>query len=101
VITEIIRYTIPLQSHQEFARDYEKAVRVLMKSPHCKGYELMRCEDNPDNWLLIIRWASVEAHLTGFRQSPEFSVFLELVKRYIPHIQEMKHYQTHRFAEAG
>ncbi len=92
MVTEIVRYRIPLDRAEAFAAAYTEAGRFLADSPHCLGYELLRGTDEPENWVLLIRWASVGAHLEGFRLAPGFGEFLRLVMPFFAAIQEMKHY---------
>lgn len=92
MITEIIRYQIPPASAEAFARAYAAAGTILSASPHCLGWELLRCTESPESWTVLIRWRSAAAHLEGFRRSPEFREFLPHVQPFFSHILEMKHY---------
>jgi len=96
MITEIIRYIIQPNTATLFEKAYTDAAKILHDSSHCLGYELLHGAEEPENWLLIIRWASADAHLKGFRQAPEFSEFFRLVKPFFAEIQEMKHYESTR-----
>lgn len=90
--TEIIRYKIPQDRATAFREAYTEAAKILAASPVCQGYELLHGEEEPENWILIIRWASTEAHLKTFRTSAAFPEFFRLVKPFFSEIQEMKHY---------
>ena len=89
---EIIRYVIPEGREAEFEQAYEQAQAYLAGSPHCLGYELFRCEEEPQRYLLRIDWTSTTDHLNGFRKSPEFPAFVALVRPFIENIKEMQHY---------
>jgi quinol monooxygenase YgiN len=89
---EIIRYKIPQPRADAFRSAYEEAAKILAASSVCQGYELIHGEEEPENWILIIRWTSTEAHLKTFRTSREFPEFFRLVKPFFNDIQEMKHY---------
>jgi quinol monooxygenase YgiN len=94
VITEVIRYQVPAEQAQAFEASYQKAEIILRSSKHCSGYQLLRGIEEPENWILLLQWDSVEGHEQGFRQEPRFHQFLELVKPFFSQIQEMKHYQA-------
>lgn len=103
MIVEYIRYKLDTnerESHEETFGAFEEAYRVaensLDASPHCLGYELTRCVEEPDRYVLRIEWDSIDGHLMGFRRSPEFEPFLEAVKPYISNIEEMQHYMLTR-----
>ena len=63
-------------------------------SPHCLSYELSRCVEEPASYMLRIEWDSLEGHLQGFRQSPDFRTFFQAVRQYVNDISEMRHYQA-------
>ena len=99
MIVEYIRYKLnkPAEdSHESLLRSFEAAYRAasssLDASPHCLGYELSRCVEEQDRYILRIEWDSVEGHLTGFRRAPEFAPFLAAIRPYIGQIEEMQHY---------
>jgi quinol monooxygenase YgiN len=92
MIVEYIRYTIDAARADGFLRAYEAAAASLCASPHCQGYELARCEDAPESFVLRIEWDSAEGHLKGFRASAEFEPFLAAVRPYLEDIVEMRHY---------
>jgi quinol monooxygenase YgiN len=93
MVVEYIRYSIPSQDAEAFEADYAQAGRSLAASPHCNGYELSRCLDDPDCYMLRIEWDSVDGHMRGFRQSDEFRQFFAAIKPYVSHILEMRHYE--------
>ena len=68
------------------------ADRVLDESPNCLAYELARCHEEPERYVLRIHWDSLEGHLQGFRKSPGFRDFLASIRGYIDDIEEMQHY---------
>ena len=92
MIVEYIRYKSPVDRGEAFQKAYESAGESLRASSHCLGFELSRCSDAPDHYILRIQWESAEGHLRGFRQSPEFGPFLTAVKPFITDIEEMRHY---------
>jgi quinol monooxygenase YgiN len=99
MIVEYIRYKLteqPAESGESGAAALEAAYCAaapsLDASPHCIGYELSRCVEEQDRYVLRIEWDSVDGHLAGFRRSPEFAPFLAAIKPYIGQIEEMRHY---------
>jgi quinol monooxygenase YgiN len=93
MIVEYIRYDIPAPDAAAFEADYAQAGHSLDASPHCLGYELSRCLDEPASYILRIEWDSVEGHMQGFRQSAEFRQFFAAIKPHVSRILEMRHYE--------
>ncbi len=58
------------------------------------SYELARCHEEPERYVLRIAWTSIDDHLHGFRKSAEFKPFLAAIKPYIYEIEEMRHYNV-------
>jgi heme-degrading monooxygenase HmoA len=93
MIVEYIRYRIPSDQHGAFVQAYERAQAPLSASPHCLAYDLTRCVEEPERYVLRIEWDSLEGHLQGFRGSTEFREFLGHIREYVPLIEEMQHYE--------
>ena len=89
---EVIRYNIPPAQGAEFEKAYAEAGKHLQASKHCLGYRLIHGVEEPQHYIVIIHWTSKEEHLQGFRKSPEFMPFFNLVKPFYNNIEEMKHY---------
>jgi len=105
MIVEYIRYKLtgsPAQSGENiaaaadaavaFEAAYQTATSSLKASANCLSYELSRCVEEQDRYILRIVWDSMDGHLTGFRRGPEFASFLAAIKPYINQIEEMQHY---------
>ncbi|MFF4556668.1 group II truncated hemoglobin [Streptomyces sp. NPDC001422] len=90
---EYIRYRIPEDQSGPFLAAYTRAAAQLAAAPECLDYELARCEDNFENFILRITWTSTEAHLEGFRQSDRFQDILAEIRPYVGDIEEMRHYK--------
>jgi quinol monooxygenase YgiN len=89
---EIIRYTIAADQHAGFEEAYKKAGKLLQESAFCMAYQVIHGEEEPDHYIVIIDWTSTQDHMNGFRQSPQFMPFFNLVKPFYNNIEEMKHY---------
>jgi quinol monooxygenase YgiN len=96
MIVEYIRYKIPQEKQKQFETAYENAAVPLNASPHCLKYELSHCAEQPDLYILRIEWDSHDGHMKGFRSSPEFRKFFELIKPFFDNIEEMRHYELTR-----
>jgi truncated hemoglobin YjbI/quinol monooxygenase YgiN len=90
---EYIRYLIPEDRSAEFLAAYTRAAAQLAAAPQCVDYELARCEEDFEHFVLRITWTSTEDHLEGFRKSELFEDFLAEIRPYISDIQEMRHYK--------
>ena len=92
MVVEYIRYRIVGDREEEFESAYARAAASLAASEHCLAYELSRCVEDPEQWVLRIEWDSLEGHEQGFRRGPQFSAFFAAVKPFFEQIEEMRHY---------
>jgi quinol monooxygenase YgiN len=93
MINEYIRYRIAPERADAFLAAYDEAQASLRASPHCLGYELSRCAEDPRHFVLKIQWDSAEGHLGGFRKGPHFPPFLQAIRPFVGDIEEMRHYE--------
>ncbi|MGW0395103.1 putative quinol monooxygenase [Streptomyces sp. NPDC003042] len=98
---EYIRYRIALDEQQKFEDAYARAAGALAAAPECVDYELARCEEEKERYVLRIRWTSVDAHLNGFRKGEHFPAFFSAIRPYVTAIEEMQHYQVTGVAGPG
>jgi quinol monooxygenase YgiN len=94
MIVEYTRYKIDSTRSETFELAYKRAGGSLEASSHCLTYELSRCTEDPDHYILRIEWDSEEGHLKGFRSSPEFRAFFAAVQPFVKDIEEMRHYEV-------
>lgn len=91
---EFIRYRIEEPRRDDFIAAYREAATALDDSVYCLGYQMTQCEEEPERFVLRIRWTSTEDHLVGFRPSEEFRRFLPPIRPYVNDIEEMQHYRV-------
>lgn len=94
MILEYIRYRVPEPRSEALVEAYQEAQASLQASPHCLGFELSRCTEAPDCFVLRIQWDSEEGHLQGFRKGPHFGAFLRAVQPFLSNVEEMRHYEA-------
>ena len=93
MIPEYIRYELKAHSPGDLIAAYGAAGEHLRAAPECLGYELSRCADAEDIFIVRILWRSARDHMEGFRKGPHFPPFLELIRPFIGEIEEMRHYE--------
>jgi quinol monooxygenase YgiN len=89
---EYIRYRIPPERAEDFVAAYRAAAAPLMASEYCSGYDLTRCVEEPERFILRIRWTSVDDHVKNFRSSTQFREFFAHIAPFVDQIDEMTHY---------
>ncbi|WP_433330396.1 group II truncated hemoglobin [Spirillospora sp. CA-294931] len=93
MIVEYLRYRIDQGDAEAFEDAYARAAVPLAAAPQCVDYELSRCVDEPEWYVLRIVWTSPKDHLEGFRGGEHFAAFFAEIKPYVQRIEEMRHYE--------
>ncbi|NUS22779.1 MAG: antibiotic biosynthesis monooxygenase [Streptomyces sp.] len=93
MVVEHARLTVEAGREQEFQEVFGKARLVLAEAEGFRWAELLRCEERPRVFLLLVGWESVEAHMTGFRESERFQRWRALVGPFFAEPPAVAHYQ--------
>lgn len=67
---------------EEFAAAMaESGIPLLASLPGVESVSMGRGVENPDKFLLLVEWATMDAH-TAFTKAPTFPAFLEIIRPY-------------------
>ena len=77
----------------EFEQSFLEAQSIISSMPGYISHELQRCVERPNEYLLLVRWDSVEAHEVGFRESPEYQKWKALLHGYYEPFPTVLHYE--------
>ena len=78
MICEHALITVTPGNADAFEAAFARAPAIFAQAGGCHGVELRRCLEE-DHYLLIARWETLEDHTVGFRESPLFTQWRELV----------------------
>jgi heme-degrading monooxygenase HmoA len=82
MILEIARLAIKPGSAPEFEAAVAAAHPIFAAAQGFLGMELRRIVEQPDAYVLLIRWATLEDHTVVFRQGPGFQQWRALASPY-------------------
>ena len=78
----------------DFEVAFAQARPLIEATPGFVGLELQRCVEQPDQYLLLVRWTTLEAHTVGFRQSGErYERWRELLHHFYDPFPVVEHYE--------
>ena len=81
-VVEHAELTITPGREAEFEQAFPRGERALADSRGYRWSRLIRQVENPSTYLLLVGWASVEAHMTEFRSSELFQQWRGAVGEY-------------------
>jgi heme-degrading monooxygenase HmoA len=77
----------------EFEAAFDQAKSILGSMPGFGGLTLSRCIERPAIYLLLVTWDRIEDHTEGFRGSPEYQQWRELLHHFYDPFPEVEHYE--------
>jgi heme-degrading monooxygenase HmoA len=93
VILERALFAIKPGQGKQFEAAYAKARVFIEAAQGCAKAEMRAGIDNPDNYLLLVWWDSVDDHMKGFRESAAFQEWRALLGPFFASPPAMEHYE--------
>jgi len=94
LILEIAVIRVKAGQDGQFENAFRDASRVISAAKGYRSHELVRSIEISGKYVLLVRWDSVEAHMDGFRNSPDFKKWRELIGPYFEGAPEVEHGKT-------
>jgi len=94
VILEVAILTIKLGMNNEFQTAFQEASKIISSMPGYISHELQLCVEVSNQYLLLVRWETLEAHTIGFRQSPEYQIWKQLLHHFYDPFPVVEHYYS-------
>ncbi|MBV7332583.1 antibiotic biosynthesis monooxygenase [Chloroflexi bacterium TSY] len=65
-----------------FESAFRQAESIISSMQGYISHELQRCLEQPNRYILLVRWETLEAHTKGFRGSPEYQEWKALLHHF-------------------
>lgn len=78
---------------EEFEKRFSIAKDIIKSMKGFIEHELLKCVEDTDKYLLIVRWEDLEDHTIGFRGSPEYQEWKKLLLHYYEPFSLVEHYK--------
>jgi heme-degrading monooxygenase HmoA len=93
MILEVAVLTITPAQKAQFEMAFAEARKLICAMPGFVSHQLHRCIETDGRYLLLVRWLTVEHHMVGFRQSPQFQQWRGLLGPFFAAAPAVEHYQ--------
>ena len=94
MILEVAPLKIRSGMSAEFEAAFREAQSIIASMPGYLSHELVRCLERDGEYLLLVRWTSVEAHEVGFRKSPQYQTWKRLLHHFYDPFPKVSHYAS-------
>ena len=76
-----------------FEAAFRTASALIAQTPGYHGHQLQRCLEQPDQYVLLVQWATLEDHTIGFRTSPQYQQWRALLHHFYDPFPTVEHYE--------
>ena len=94
MILEVAPLRIRAGESRAFENAFREAQGIISAMPGYLSHELQRCLERTDEYILLVRWDSVDAHEVGFRGSPQYQEWKALLHRYYDPFPTVLHFEA-------
>jgi heme-degrading monooxygenase HmoA len=93
MILEVAILNLKLGQERAFEDAFSQAKRIIASMPGFMALELQRCREKPNRYLLLVKWNKLEDHTVGFRTSPQYQRWKELLHHFYDPFPAVEHYE--------
>lgn len=92
MITEHALLPVISGLEEDFEEAFGRARLIIASMPGFISLSLSRSIETPSTYLLLVKWDSLEDHTVGFRGSPQYQQWRELLHRFYEPFPNVEHY---------
>jgi heme-degrading monooxygenase HmoA len=93
MILEVAILNVKLGQTAAFEAAFTQAQQIIVKMPGYVEHELQKCVEVSDQYLLLVRWQTLEDHTIDFRQSAEYQQWKALLHHFYDPFPTVDHYE--------
>lgn len=93
MILEVAILDVRPGQSESFEASFAEAQIYISQIEGYQKHELRKCVEKPDRYLLLAWWDTLESHTEGFRKSPQYERWRELLHHYYEPFPEVEHYE--------
>ena len=92
MITEQAVLDVTAGREDEFEVAFAQAKAIIASMPGFESLQLHRCIERPNRYLLLVGWERLEDHTEGFRKSPEYEDWRQLLHYFYDPFPTVEHF---------
>jgi heme-degrading monooxygenase HmoA len=94
MILEVAPLQVRAGQADAFEAAFREAQAIIASMPGYVSHELQRCLERPNEYVLLVRWRSLEDHQVGFRQSAQYQEWKRLLHHFYDPFPTVLHYEA-------
>lgn len=92
MILEVAVLNVIPDQTEAFEVAFQEAQTIISSMKGYLGHELQKCLEKENQYLLLVRWETLEDHTVGFRGSPEYQEWRKLLHHFYDPFPTVEHY---------
>jgi heme-degrading monooxygenase HmoA len=86
--------TLNIRSNQQpaFEQAFQQAAPIIARMRGYVSHQLLPCIEDPHRYLLLVHWQTLEDHTIGFRTSPGYQQWKQLLHHFYDPFPTVDHY---------
>ena len=93
MILEVAILDVIQGQENEFQAAFAKASPIISSILGYVSHQLQRCLEKQNRYILLLNWASLEAHTVGFRGSEQYQEWRKLLHHFYDPFPTVEHYE--------
>ena len=94
MILEVALLQVRAGQAAAFEVAFREAQGIIASMPGYISHELQRCMERQSEYVLLVRWRTLEDHQVGFRQSAEYQEWRRLLHHFYDPFPTVLHYEA-------
>jgi len=78
----------------DFEKAFSEAQKIITAMNGYISHQLKKCMEEPDKYILLVEWETLEAHTEGFRGSAAYQDWKKLLHHFYDPFPTVEHYIT-------
>ena len=94
MILEVAILNIRAGQTEQFETAFNQAAPIIASIPGYISHELQKCIENPQRYILLAYWETLEAHTIGFRESSQYQEWKQLLHHFYDPFPTVEHFES-------
>ncbi|MGH2346134.1 MAG: antibiotic biosynthesis monooxygenase family protein [Chloroflexota bacterium] len=94
MILEVAILDVRPGQEADFEAAFARASPILAGMRGYVTHQLRRCMEDRSRYILLVEWATIEDHIVGFRGSPEYQEWKQLLHHFYDPFPTVEHYEA-------
>ena len=92
VVLELARLDVIPDLTKQFEINFQEAQKIISSMSWYISHDLKKCIENPNRYVLLVKWDKLESHTEGFRKSEEYQEWKKLLHHFYDPFPTVEHY---------